>query len=76
MTVRIGPPPTVRDPALKQWLESLYLEFVRLDGENRKLLRDVEIARDERLILPDELGSRYSVTVDSAGPTVIATAMP
>lgn len=76
MTVRIGPPPPVRDPALKTWMESLYAELVRLDGENRKLQRDVEIARDHRLILPDENGDRYSVTVDSAGPTVIATAMP
>lgn len=76
MTVRIGPPPVLRDPALNTWLQSLYTEMVRLDGENRKLQRDVEIARDNRLILADENGARYSVAVDSAGPTVEATALP
>ena len=79
MSLRIPPPPAARiaDPAMDAWLAALYAELGRLDAANRKLQRDVEITfTTTRLILPDETGARYSVTVDSVGPTVIATVLP
>lgn len=44
------------------------------DRMNRKLLQDVEIAGDERLILSSPNGTRWKITVSNTG-TISATAI-
>ncbi len=75
MSVRIPPPPGTPFNALNVWLTSLYQETIRLDNENRKLQRDLEVALPERLILHDPDGLRYVVDVNPTGPAVRVTAL-
>lgn len=76
MSVRIPPPPTVADGAMNTWLNDLYRELNRLEGETRKLQKDLEVARTNRFILCDEVGARYAILVNSVGPVVEATLLP
>lgn len=72
MPIRVGPPPRSYDK-LFEWMQEFYLDALRVDTENRKLQRDLELGLRERLIMTDEAGARYTVAIDSAGPTLTIT---
>lgn len=55
--------------------DRLRADIEKMDGANRKLGQDVEIAGSERLIQTSPDGNRWHITVDNAG-TILAVAIP